>query len=1011
MVAIEILQVLFPPRTVSQNDITAGWLGGITGILIWVLAGARLWRLAWAAAHPHRETLLAGIGLYTLAYIVFSLFPYDFLLNAQELSLKLTASPPSFLPVSCAPVSRCIASFLAEIIAVAPLGIALALWQSRGTEIPPGLLLSKGWMQRSGRGYLQALLLGAALGLIIESLQFFIYTGVSQGLSILTRALGVTLGWALSGWLFARPLEHRRFQLRPWTLGLLPLYLLALFVLSGLSNASWGGWRATEQKIATLRLLPFYYHYYITESMAMISLIQVFGAFLPLGFALWPWQGRLQHAYRSALIAGMILAAVVEFSKLFAIGLRPDPTNVLIAAIAAWTGLGLLNWLAFALRAQTSGPAQVPYPLADKNWGGGAEQLAAAPSRHGFHWRRGLGIALGTLVFLLAFTWPVAALALTLGLAGYALWLWRVPQIWLVVIPALAPILDLAPYTGQVFFNEWDLLVLTTLAVGWLHSASQTGTGLQLPRSVLWALALYMSSMFLSLIIVLWPLPPLDANAFTTYMSPYNGLRVAKGLTWAVLLASLLGRSGQPVHQDLEHWFVPGMALGLMGSVAAVLWERATYPGFLDFSAAYRATALFFDMHLGGPTIETFQVLTLPFLLFLIWRIHRGWTLPLAGALLLGVAYAALVTYSRGGYLGTVVVLLTLGVALAVHSRKATWQEWGMALTIMALPVVAALVLLVGMDVGNSFLRQRMQAIQGAIEQRHAHWSDAVTLRSPGLLPALLGEGLGSYPRIRLLHRLDQPIPLNFRYEPGRLQLRPGEALYFDQRISLEPFTDYSLEARARAVHQTASLRLFVCEKHILYSYRCRYFTLELPPDGQWQTGEWAFNSGDMGTGSWMTRRSLAVSLAHGGAGMLEVDTVSLHGPDEREILQNGDFAQGSRHWFYAVDDYSAYRAENQWLEVYIEQGWFGLLSFVLLLGTALLQLAQRMLRGELTEATCLAALLGALMVGLWSTVFWSPRVATLFYLVLLVGLAKASPYGVVRISPQPQLQHGQNPH
>jgi hypothetical protein len=310
----------------------------------------------------------------------------------------------------------------------------------------------------------------------------------------------------------------------------------------------------------------------------------------------------------------------------------------------------------------------------------------------------------------------------------------------------------------------------------------------------------------------------------------------------------------------------------------------------------------------------------------------------------------------------------------------------------MALPVAAAMILLFGVDVGSGFLQQRMKGIQGDIEQRRDHWSDALILRSPGMWPELFGEGLGSYPRIHLLHRLDQPIPLNFRYEPGRLQLGPGEALYFNQRINLKPFTPYSLQARAKAVNQPAGLRLFVCEKHILYSYQCQSFTLDLPPDGEWQTGEWTFNSGDMGTGPWVTRRSLAVSLAHGGAGPLEVDTVSLQGPDGREMLHNGDFTQGHRHWFYAVDRYSAYRAENQWLEVYLEQGWFGLLSFVMLMGITLILLAKRAVRGALTEATCLAALLGVLAVGIWSTVFWSPRVTTLFYLTLLLGLAQTAP-------------------
>ncbi|MDS4068295.1 MAG: VanZ family protein, partial [Candidatus Competibacter sp.] len=986
ILVIEIVQILFPQRTISLNDLVAGWLGGAIGILAWTMAGERLWRLAWEAAHPNRRTLLAGIGLYTLAYAALSLFPYDFILNAGELADKFNTVHLGFMSESCSSASRCVASVLAEILAVVPLGVGLALWRDGPISGP--------------RGYLLALVVGALFGLMIEFLQIFIYSGISQGLSVMTRALGVALGWALSGWLFARPLEDRRFQLRPWALWALSPYVLAVFVLNGLAAAQWGGWSTASKQMSEARFMPFYFHYFTTETAAMASLIGVFGLFLPVGFAIWPWQVRFQHPFRIAVIAGAALATVVESSKLFAVGLHPDPTNVLIAAVGAWSGLGSLNWLAFALRARTDGRTGVSQPSAPSTHvmpvppiprpqaGEGSEGLADV--RHGgLSVLRALSIMLGALVVGLAVTWPVAAPVLVPGLAGYVLWLWRRPQAWLLVVPALVPVLDLTPFTGRIFFNEWDLLVLATLAVGWYRCPSWAGTGFRLPRSMAWALGLYVASTLVSLAITLWPLPPVDANAFSSHMSPYHGLRVAKGLAWALLLASLLGRFGLSVREELERWFVPGMTLGLVGVVATVLWDRATHPGLFDFITSYRATGLFSDMQLGGPTIETFQVLVLPFALLLIWRLHRGWALALATVFLISVAYAALVTYSRGGYLGTVLALVVLGVALVADVRGARLWDRAFALAVVSLPLLFAIVLLTGLEMGSGFFWERMSGIRGDIGQRGEHWSRSLTVRSEGMLPALFGEGIGGYPRARLLNRLDQDLPLNFRYEPGRLQLGPGDPVYFDQRISLARRTDYRLRARARALDGPASLSLFVCEKHIIQSYECEHFSMNLPPGGEWREQEFAFNSGNMGTGPWYARRVLTASLAHGGGGLLEVDSVSLRGPDGREILQNGDFEQGGRYWFYAVDRYESYRAENQWLEVYLDQGWFGLLSFVMLLGTALVPLSIRAVRGALAEATCLAAVLGALIVGIWSTVFWSPRIATLFYLILLLGLAK----------------------
>jgi hypothetical protein len=43
---IELVQVWFPPRTVSQNDIFAGWCGAVGGMLAWVFFGGTLvWSL------------------------------------------------------------------------------------------------------------------------------------------------------------------------------------------------------------------------------------------------------------------------------------------------------------------------------------------------------------------------------------------------------------------------------------------------------------------------------------------------------------------------------------------------------------------------------------------------------------------------------------------------------------------------------------------------------------------------------------------------------------------------------------------------------------------------------------------------------------------------------------------------------------------------------------------------------------------------------------------------------
>ena len=46
--------------------------------------------------------------------------------------------------------------------------------------------------------------------------------------------------------------------------------------------------------------------------------------------------------------------------------------------------------------------------------------------------------------------------------------------------------------------------------------------------------------------------------------------------------------------------------LGLAGAALATVWERTAFTGLLNFSSDYRATALFWEMHVGGTALDGF---------------------------------------------------------------------------------------------------------------------------------------------------------------------------------------------------------------------------------------------------------------------------------------------------------------------------------------------------------------------------------------------------------------------
>jgi len=262
-----------------------------------------------------------------------------------------------------------------------------------------------------------------------------------------------------------------------------------------------------------------------------------------------------------------------------------------------------------------------------------------------------------------AATFPIQPALLGLLLAGYAALIWYRPQFILIVVPAALALFDLAPWSGRFYFDEFDLLLLTSVVVGYVRLPTAPRHS---KRDLLF--------LFLTALLVLcyaigavrgllpWQIP--EENAFTNYYSPYNALRIAKGALWAFLLYGLLGRLASSGH-DVRRHFAWGMVAGLAGTVAVIVWERFAFPGLFNFTDVYRVTGPFSQMHTGGADIETYLTLSTPFLVVLLFE-RRSWITRLAGAaLLIGATYGVMVTFSRIGY-------AAYGVALALALLAAT---------------------------------------------------------------------------------------------------------------------------------------------------------------------------------------------------------------------------------------------------------------------------------------------------------------------------------------------------
>lgn len=974
--AIESLQIFVPQRTVSLNDVLAASLGGAIGLVVWAFAGARLWAMAHAATRPGRRGLMAGLALYCLFYFALSPFPYDFVVSADELARRLEGGRHALLFAGvCASWARCGGQLIQEVVVVTPFGMLLAVWLRW-----PATLRTMAW----------AAGLGALLGVVVELVQLMTFSGVVQGVSVLTRAAGVAAGAMVVGFLQSRGLRALQLAVRPVaTVAFLP-YLVAVFVLTGFASVAWGDWASTTAQLARLNFLPFYYHYFVPEQAAMASLLQTTLLYLPVGMLLWPWDKPGRRLAVPAAVLALMLALVVESLKLFAVDLRPDPTNLLVAAFAGWLGVSVLVWLSHALDSSlTEECAHEP-----------DRPVAAPPRRDDVRWRftsdraetegwvrlsavwRIFGGLLMILALGLALRWPSGALALSLGLALYAAVLWRFPAAWLLVVPVVVPILDLSLFTGFMLFDELDLFLLLSLGVLLLRghwSPRTAGLGWAIHLS----LTAYLAVVFYGLAL-LGPALLQEWEQGFHYAGAWNGVRAVKGLLWAVLLVAVLRLCGDRAEVLLRKWFLPGLLLGLAATVALVFWERATYPGLLDLGSRYRISGLFTDMHVGGPSIETWLTMSLPFLVLGFWHTRKRWFAPLL-LVFLGGLYALIVTYSRAGYVGFGVALAIIVVGAAaglLRHREA--KRWRLAFAVVA-PLILAAVALPLMT--GSFFEQRMSQVSGDFERRVQHWEQALAIRGPGAGARLLGEGLGAFPGAYRLHLAEGRVPGNYAVlaDRGLLVIGSGDSVYVDQRLGELAKGEHRFEARVRA-DRVSRLRIHVCEKFVYYSFKCRSAALPVGA-AEFADVSWVFDTGDLGTGPWFARRGLVLSLSNATSGsLIEIDSVSLIGPDGGALLRNGDFSAGAAHWFFTTDHFWPWRVENQFLEILFDHGWLGLAAFVVLVGLAMLRLMAGAIKGRFDDAVVLASVAGVLAVGFFSSVFWSPRLMFMFYLILLLG-------------------------
>lgn len=268
--------------------------------------------------------------------------------------------------------------------------------------------------------------------------------------------------------------------------------------------------------------------------------------------------------------------------------------------------------------------------------------------------------------------WAVGGFTIMAFVAG------RFPLAWLVILPALLPMIGFAPWSGWITFEEVDMLVLAMAAGGywrlaWLPTREPPlGATARAPSTLSWTiLLLFAASLLLAMVRGFDDAGGFLFGWFQGYHEPMNSVRLAKSFALACLLLPLWRQAQRQQAGAAANMLSLGLTAGLVGASLATVWERSAFTGLFNFSSDYRTTAMFWEMHVGGAALDGFLALTIPFAMRELYVAKTSLRWGLSAVALLAGGYACLVTFSRGVYLAVPVGAAIFFTLYALQQKRA----------------------------------------------------------------------------------------------------------------------------------------------------------------------------------------------------------------------------------------------------------------------------------------------------------------------------------------------------
>jgi glycopeptide antibiotics resistance protein len=351
-VGIEFTQLFFPQRTVSQNDIFAESVGGLVGIGCHWLFGIRIqtWLDGFWRHEQQQDRAIRVLHAYLIVLFVFGVLPLDLTLSPVELFHKWKEGRVVLVPFAG------LKDKWSE--ALYETATDILIW------IPAGLL----WAMQPGSTLKRVVFRVIIASAVIEILQLFVYSRVTDITQVGLAGVGGFVGWAfvrgegkgMSAMLGLLQRNWRSLWLA-WVVLIVVIFWFPFnFNLEGLSGST-----ATE----AFTRLPLTTYYFTSEFHATIELLRKVGFFVPggllLGFAAHrPNAGRRRSA-AVPLVLLVLLAFGIEVGQLALPGKVADLTDALLESAGGLLGYLMAYWIGASVPSQPNEVAVTPVSRLD----------------------------------------------------------------------------------------------------------------------------------------------------------------------------------------------------------------------------------------------------------------------------------------------------------------------------------------------------------------------------------------------------------------------------------------------------------------------------------------------------------------------------------------------------------------------------------------------------------------------------------------------------------------------